>query len=341
MRKIYGVSNYEAGLLPRIEDVLSLLDLYSHERSSLTRELRYEDILKIKNDLLYLMCVVFAKKLAPDQCPNISVMRDFVEKLNVIENPRLSLISTNYDIVLDNELFSVEDYNYGIIVRHVLERRDSLRRGEEEIWIGVGGSEIYYRGYYNGGPVASSQFNRGKIPLYKLHGSLNWLWCPRCQELDITVFEKGALRTQHRNYLCASEGGVPACTSPYETLIVTPTMFKIYDNRILKETWVRAEQSVLRSKLLIFIGYSLQDADIHIRCMLTRAIANSEARPKILVVDFLDLEGDDEDERRNKLRLVEDTEKRYKCLFGEEIEFERYGFGHFVSNMDAILNSLL
>jgi len=336
MNKVYNVRNIDVDPIPRIEDVLSLLDLYCHERLSLTRELRYEDILKLKDNLIFLMCKVLETKLAPELCPNNDVMRMFVGKLMEISNPKVSLISTNYDIVLDNELFRVKNFNYGIIVRSVLEPSHHLQRGGADMWTGVGGADAYFKAQESLGWITSSIFNRGKIPLYKIHGSLNWLWCPRCQELDITAFEKGALRAQERKYLCTSK----MCTSPYETLIVSPTMFKVYDNRIIKETWERAERAVSTSKFVIFIGYSLQDADIHIRCMLTRAISNSTPRPVILVVNFYD-ENDNEERREEKRRKVEDTEKRYKHLFGDGIIFERYGFSYFVSNMDAILNGLL
>ena len=191
--------------------------------------------------------------------------------------------------------------------------------------------ERFFKAQSRSDPFIPRSANKGKIPLFKIHGSLNWLWCPRCEELDITIYEKGALRTQHRNYLCASRN----CTSPYEVLIVTPTMFKVYDNRIIKEVWERAEKSISTSEYLVFIGYSLPEADIHIRCMLTKAIANATPRPRILVIDY------DQGNNSEHSREVDDTEKRYKRLMGDDVKFKRCGFQEFVNNIDNIMTNLL
>lgn len=326
----YSKRSVDQNSLPRIEDVLSLLDLYTKERVSLTRDFRYEDIIELKNDLIFIMCKVLDKELREEQCTNIEVVNNFADKINKISNPKITFISTNYDIVLDNTLYKLNICNYGVIIRTVLER-ERLNPNEAEMSIGIGGQERFFKAQSRNVPFAPWSANKGKIPLFKIHGSLNWLWCPRCEELDITVYEKGVLRTQRHNYLCASQ----YCTSPYEFLIVTPTMFKVYDNRIIKEVWEGAEKSISASKYLVFIGYSLPEADIHIRCMLTRAIANVTARPRILVIDY------DQGNNSEHSRKVDDTKKRYKRLLGNNVRFVRYGFQEFVNDIDTIMTNLL
>lgn len=326
----YNRRSIDRNTSPRIEDVLSLLDLYTKERVSLTRDFRYEDVSELKNDLIFIMCKVLDKELRKEQCTNIEVVENFADKINKISNPKITFISTNYDIVLDNALYKLNICNYGVIIRTILER-ERLNPDEAEISIGIGGQDRFFRAQSRNVPFTPWSANKGKIPLFKIHGSLNWLWCPRCEELDITIYEKGVLRTQRHNYLCASRN----CTSPYEVLIVTPTMFKVYDNRIIKAVWEGAEKSISASKYLVFIGYSLPEADIHIRCMLTKAIANATPRPRILVIDY-DAKNNSEDSRK-----VDDTEKRYKRLLGNNVKYKRYGFQKFVNDIDTIMTDLL
>jgi len=73
--------------------------------------------------------------------------------------------------------------------------------------------------------------NKGDIPLLKIHDSLNWFYSPKCNELDIAVGQKGVVRLaeDQNKYLCVNE----YCTSNYESLLVTPTMLKVYDNLFL------------------------------------------------------------------------------------------------------------
>lgn len=325
---IYGSQRYVQNNLPRIEDVLSLLDYNIKKRVSIASKIKYEDVVDIRNDLVYFMCIVLDKAL---RGYNSKIMEEFVCKLNNIENPKISLISTNYDIVLDNQLQKKDIFNYGVLIRTTLEH-ESLQSGNHEMAIGIGGKKNFLKAKSKWEkPISQRKENSGKIPLFKLHGSLNWLWCPRCEEIDITFLEKGALWTQKGNFICVSE----YCTSPYQILLVSPTMFKVYDNRIIKEVWKEAEQVISHSDYIIFIGYSLSKADIHIRCMLTKAIASAENRPKILVVDYK------KDNNQEKSAKLNKTGDRYKHLLGENVKFRTYGFEYFVKNIDDEINNFI
>jgi len=274
------------------------------------------------------MCIVLNEAL---RGYNSTIMEEFVCKLNNIVNPKISLISTNYDIVLDNQLQKKDIFNYGVLIRTTLEHKSS-QSGNYDMAIGIGGKKHFSKAESKWEkPISQKKENSGKIPLFKLHGSLNWLWCPRCEELDITFLEKGALWTQKGNFICVSE----YCTSPYQILIVSPTMFKIYDNRVIKKVWKEAEQAISHSDYIIFIGYSFPEADIHIRCMLTKAIASAENRPKILVVDYKQDDSQEESAKLNK------TRDRYKHLLGETIKFRTYGFEYFVKHIDNEINNLI
>jgi hypothetical protein len=62
------------------------------------------------------------------------------------------------------------------------------------------------------------------------------------------------------------------CHTPYEPLIITPTMAKTYANLLLNEIWRLAEDRLMRADHIVFIGYSMPDSDVYLRCMLKRAL---------------------------------------------------------------------
>ena len=74
-----------------------------------------------------------------------------------------AIVSLNYDIIADNTLMALSE-QYGSV-------------GFPDYGCDIA-TEIYQQ-----------QNKFGK--LYKLHGSLNWLYCPSCQRLDIGTTESG------------------------------------------------------------------------------------------------------------------------------------------------------
>lgn len=63
-------------------------------------------------------------------------------------------------------------------------------------------------------------------------------------------------------------------TSPYESLLVGPSLERRYEHRVLRDTWARAERALRTAGALVMIGYSLPDADYLIRAMLARTFAH-------------------------------------------------------------------
>jgi hypothetical protein len=266
-------------LWPRLEDLLSQLDLSIAQTRPLSPYYKVPRVQELREHVVYLIAKVLQEKLGSLDDP---ATRDFVR--NVLQEED-TIISLNYDIILDNAL---------------LEERGQVNYGTE-----VRRASKVYRLWRHVDPRQSIQ-----VPLYKLHGSLNWLYCPICQELDITEGQKGALFT----FDDAQPAHCVDCGCPYETLIITPTLLKSYANGLLVEVWRCAEKRIVRADHLVFIGYSLADADIEIKCMIKRATYR-RLRPKVTVVD---IEPPDSG-------LAE----RYRRLFGE-IEYLSMGFVEYV-----------
>ncbi|MFA5339453.1 MAG: SIR2 family protein [Candidatus Omnitrophota bacterium] len=243
---------------PRLEDILSFIDYNLRTKLITIRLYNYDGLIKVRNNIIKIICAVLKESLE-------NLDSDVTDKFAENVNKEDVIVSTNYDIVIDNALARRRNINYGFRLRKnifpVTWSDGTMRAGHSPMF----------------------EINRGDIKLLKIHGSLNWLYCPRCDEIDITVGEKGVAKYLGSEYrLCCSNEN---CTSEYEPLIVTPTKFKIYENRILKETWAMSKERISEANEIIFIGYSLPEADVEIRCLLLNGFNESTRKPKVTFVD--------------------------------------------------------
>jgi hypothetical protein len=111
--------------------------------------------------------------------------------------------------------------------------------------------------------------------LLKLHGSLNWLYCPTCNAMDLFPGEKIVTRLAHDapNLVCQT------CKEPRLPIVIPPTFFKVMSNFYLQQIWKRAEDILRKADHLIFCGYSFPDADLHFKYLLKRAEINRVSNP--------------------------------------------------------------
>jgi hypothetical protein len=205
----------------------------------------------------------------------------------------ISIISTNYDIFVDNSLAETLDTeDPGNAVDYGVEFKNQSH------W---------------GAPVD------GSVELYKVHGSLNWLYCPACSDLFITPFQKGAAQI--------AEDPMGATCSRCDTLrspvIIPPTFYKDMSNVHLANIWRRAESSLMDADQLIFCGYSFPQADTHIKYMLKRAETNRRS-PGFDVKVF--------NWHPNKKHTEASDEKdRYNRFFLEEVDYLEKSFSDFAT----------
>ena len=155
--------------MPRPEDILSFIDYNLHKKTFYLKDYSYEDLKMIRNAIDRIIAVVLKTTLTNLKS---NITDKFVRKLT----PQDVIISTNYDIVADNALFNeLKNTNYGSRLRKNI--------------LPVPGAGNTVRA---GNMPFLANINEGKIPLLKIHGSLNWLYCPKCDEIDITIGQKGA-----------------------------------------------------------------------------------------------------------------------------------------------------
>lgn len=105
------------------------------------------------------------------------------------------------------------------------------------------------------------------VKLLKLHGSMNWLQCPRCQRLyaafDDRVVEWGVLRA-HRCPHCRD--------TKLKSSLILPTFLKDLTHFQLRLIWQNAAIELTEADRVVFIGYSLPLADYELRQLFARTI---------------------------------------------------------------------
>ena len=84
--------------------------------------------------------------------------------------------------------------------------------------------------------------NCGNNKLLKLHGSLNWLHCPKCNEIDVSVNTNGVLDAIDEERSCINK----KCTGVYEPVLVTPTYLKNYKDGDRSENFLLYQKFTTR-----------------------------------------------------------------------------------------------
>ena len=217
-----------------------------------------------------------------------------------------ALISMNWDIVVENHLIrNHQNYNYGISMQSI--DHEYISRNQE-------------------------------LPLLKLQGSSNWLYCDSCRKLYCGP--PGGGKTALRSWTFLEEKDFKLldpnvthhiiqaiinkkessqfskcifCNNPLTARVATFSYSKAYNYFQFQGVWARALEYLLNSRNWIFIGYSLPDADYEVRHLLkTAQMANPNKRKlRITVVS----------------RCSEDALDRYARFFGiSKNKMHNHGF---------------
>jgi hypothetical protein len=91
-------------------------------------------------------------------------------------------------------------------------------------------------------------------------------------------------------------------------MIIPPTYFKMMESLQLRQIWWRAEQALMAADRIVFCGYSLPDADMHVKYLLKRAEVNRPTPPTVFVVN---------NHPKKKAAEKKEEEQRYLRLFNE------------------------
>jgi len=283
---------------PIFEEVLGLTDLAILRKEAFrhfdvdNRAANSGRLRLIAQYLVFLVAKVLDAKLR-DRAKFHRRLVNALAEANELRN--VTFISTNYDILIDNALTAQREAR-GIDLDYGVEFRNFDRPGD---W-------------------TRPKLDHG-VQLLKPHGSLNWLFCPTCNELEITPKEKGVVTRLISDFAQAT---CRICQSVYAPLIVPPTFYKDLNNVFLSAIWNRADVALRKVKHVIFCGYSFPDADVHIKYLLKRAQTNRDDLLKFTVIN-------EHSKKSNTERSQE--EYRYKRFLGLGVSYTSLSFEDFAS----------
>jgi NAD-dependent SIR2 family protein deacetylase len=201
-QRCFGIDSREPSTLakgfPTFEEALGVLELAlqrgesfrARSASALNPQLQ-----RVRERLVFLIALVLEKSLTEGGKHH----RALVERLSREGTlRRTTFLTSNYDILIDNaliEAFPDFDLDYGV------EFTNPEREGD---W---------------------SRPRKGKaISLHKLHGSLNWLYCPTSGSMTLTPGDKRVAKLVFSPQPCEN------CEALVIPIIIPPTFFKVMSN---------------------------------------------------------------------------------------------------------------
>ncbi len=268
---------------PSPEEIFGFLDLAISQQRSLADTAGFVPTLDLgslrqaRQGFLYLIVKSIVDHWQPGQAPI------FHERLIEHLGDRLQdviFLTTNYDGLLDYPLHQLKrPVDYGV-------------------------------GFANYQPTNLAR-KRGTPPtrLYKIHGSVNWLYCRSCNLLSTTFFRPQALDKLNRTAWARCRG----CGRERDLIVIPPTPYKDLNELPLRCVWNQAVAELPHVSQVIVCGYSFSEADPHVRYLLKRAqlLRNDDLTITVLNKDPIHAHTDWE---------VELERIRLRRFFGTEIQ---------------------
>jgi len=297
-----GFETIEASQLPLITDVMSLVDISLQQGLALIPRRSQQEMTyfrRLLEEAIFHDIYDEYDNLEEEEACDLLVAEFGRGLLGIIEDPnqQLTLISTNYDLPVDQWLFDAYGRSYNKIA-------DAFDFG------------MAWRSEHD------KLYDRPKAPdirLYKLHGSLNWLRCELCEHVYVNV--QGSIAHQAYDEHTQSGNECICGHAPLRSVLVSPSFVRDIRDVSLLGIWKSAIEALRLADTWIIIGYSFPTEDIGIRTLFLRAFQGREGRsaPKVRVIT------------RSK---SPETMARYK-LFFPEAEFDDCGMNGFIDQLSA------
>jgi SIR2-like domain len=219
--------------------------------------------------------------------------------------PEATIISLNYDMIVDMAMFDLCDKRKpGSMPSYGCDVQTAAYRNCKDRW----GS------------------------LFKIHGSVNWMYCSRCHHLKMGWSSQRSVPSRIASYFYSAPSSeslddqyaqralCPDCHTKLRPILITPTHRKDYRNPHLARIWYEAERALQRASRVIFVGYSLPDDDVEVIYLLKRGLG--AMNPTALSPDKITVV-----ETNFHAPAIHPVSQRYRALFGNGIDFRTEGFG--------------
>jgi NAD-dependent SIR2 family protein deacetylase len=296
-----GARSFE---FPSLTLLLSILDLSIDRNRPLAASrthpsgLSREELAKARNGIEYMIFGVLDYFLG--KADRSHVQRALLSHPEIVGTDGPQVISLNYEIIADTVMCGLAQRNAG-------------ERSRLDYVCDV-----------------STQTYRDRDPygtLLKLHGSLNWLYCPGCQALQVGMSANGKdiadssvlkalyeYRALDEHYICSKHScracQCEYCETPLRPVMITPSFVKDYRNPHIQRVWYEAERLLRQCRRAYIVGYSLPDDDLEVIHLLRRGLQGCD--PSRITVVTKDPDAA--------------MYRRYVSLFGPGIDWQHGGF---------------
>jgi hypothetical protein len=336
--RFHGTEEELSRSLPYVTDVLSFLDYLASAEQSIKPRLGRESIARLRVVLDRAICEVLSEpcQMTVDGFQRFDSdgarliggifrnrqdalwtrLKKFIEDATTSPSDRLTVITTNYDLLLDSVLREV--LNGSCSSNECLDLGFDYRNVES--------GKIVQR------PSNSPSTRAARISLLKLHGSLNYLRCDICDQ--VYVNPNGDIA-----YLAFDRAPSPENTchcghGPLRHVIVAPSTVRAYRIPQVLSTWAVATEALRTSQEWIFVGYSLPAEDLAIRSMLYRAWhARGQVRSQTVRIDEWRYH---EKPTITVVQKTDSTRPAYELIFGDH----NYIGGGFEAYLPSAVNCL-
>jgi NAD-dependent SIR2 family protein deacetylase len=253
--------NSDAGSFPKLEAIFGFLDYFIEQNESLSSKYTNEMIREIKEN--FIKIIHYIVNLRTDKrSKTYHLFWDAVLRYN----RNISIITLNYDTLLEQGFdFLFRKHGYIDYSIHLMNYDKLVELQEFNFWV-------------NPREPINIQPNEDPVPIkiIKLHGSLNWKYCNCCNHTLLTPWDRkidlnrGKLightfpdETEY-DYFC------PIDRTEFQTLIMPPSYIKSLNNPVVTQLFAEASREIRMSRKIVFIGYSLSDADVHIKALFKK-----------------------------------------------------------------------
>jgi NAD-dependent SIR2 family protein deacetylase len=281
------VFDTEIDKYPNLEAVFGFLDYFILQNESLNSTYTHNKIVEIKEYLIKL--IHYIVNLQTDK--RSKYYHRFWEAIQKYSH-NISIITLNYDTLLEQAFdFLYEKFGFIDYCTHMMNYDEIEELKNYNFWI-------------NPREPVNVEENTTPVPIkiIKLHGSLNWKYCNCCNQTLLTPWDrtidlhKGKFLgytypdNEKYEYVCPVDG------TEFQTLIMPPSYIKSLNQPVISQLMSEASREIRDAKKIVFIGYSLSDADVHIKALFRKqlrpdqklVVVNSK-KPKLLINKYLAL----------------------------------------------------
>jgi hypothetical protein len=268
--------NAKAAFWPNLEDVFTNIDLAANTGHHLGAANPPSHLRTTRRVLLARMMSMLHERYEAAKITKSADWKRLNKFFKAMDVDRGAFISMNWDTVIERRLrtiLSTKHFDYGC---------EAIAASFD------GGDDVI--------SVRHSTSSKG-IPVVKMHGSVNWLYCDNCRQLywfspmdGQAVALQIITKNEAKKFALAEideceRWKCPTCpTVPLTTRLATFSFLKALDFPMFDKSWLSAERLLRDASKWVFIGYSLPAADYEFKHLLKRVQLSREEPPEFVVI---------------------------------------------------------